>query len=77
MDLKNDDAIMQNLKDAACSSDFIEKFFKLKANGNKKTLVQLLYKHKSELLDNLHSFQKKIACLDYLIFEINNSNKKN
>ena len=75
MDLQNDDAIMQNLKDAACSADFIEKFFKLKANGNTKSLVQLLYKHKAELLNNLHGFQKKIDCLDYLIFEINNSNK--
>lgn len=70
MDLKNDNDIMQNLKDAYCSDEFIKEFFKLKEYGNSKLLVQLLYKHRDKLLDGLHDFQKKIACLDYLIFQI-------
>lgn len=70
MDLKNDKDILQNLKDADCSNEFIEKFFKIREHGNNKMLVQLLYKHKSRLLDCLYDSQKKIDCLDYLIFQI-------
>lgn len=71
MDLKKDKDILQNLKDAACSDEFIEEFFKIREQGNNRMLVQLLYKHKSQLLESLHNFQKKIDCLDYLIFQIN------
>ncbi len=71
MDLKNDKDILQNLKDADCSSEFMEEFFKIKEFGPSKKLVQLLYKHKFSLLDSLHDSQKKIDCLDYLIFQIN------
>ena len=71
MDLKNDKDILQNLKDADCSDEFIEEFFKMKEFASTKQLVQLLYKHKLKLLDCLHDSQKKINCLDYLIFRIN------
>ncbi len=71
MDLKNDNDILQNLKDADCSNEFIEEFFRVKKQGNNTILVRLLYKHKSQLLDSLHDSQRKIYCLDYLIFQIN------
>ena len=71
MGIKKDKDILQNLKDADCSNAFIEEFFKIKKSGKSKELIQLLYKHKSHLLDCLHDFQKKIDCLDYLIFQIN------
>ena len=70
MDLKNDKDILQNLKEADCSDEFIEEFFRVRKHGNDKMLVQLLYKHKSQLLEALHDSQKKIDCLDYLIFQI-------
>ena len=71
MDLKNNQEILQNLKDAACPNEFIEEFFKMKEFGSSKQLIQLLYKHKACLLDGLHESQKKVDCLDYLIFKIN------
>ena len=78
MDLKNDKDILQILKDADCSDELIAKFFKIRELGLNIQLIQLLYKHKSQLLDSLHASQKKIDCLDYLIFQINqavNTNK--
>ncbi len=71
MDLQNDKALMQNLKDSGCSENFIKEFVILKKQGNNNRLIQVLYKHKAKLLANLHDFQKKIDCLDYLIFQIN------
>ena len=76
MDLKNYKDILQNLKDAACSDEFIEEFFRIREHGNYKMLVQLLYKHKSQLLEALHDSQKKNDCLDYLIFQIDQAVKR-
>ena len=71
MNLKNDNSILQNLKDAGCDNQFIETFFQLKEENNKKRLLGLLARHRTVLLDNLHDFQKKIDCLDYLVYQIN------
>lgn len=71
MGLQNDKALMQNLKDSGCSENFIKEFVILKKQGNNNRLIQVLYKHKAKLLANQHDFQKKIDCLDYLIFQIN------
>ena len=42
MNLKNDNSILQNLKDAGCDNQFIETFFQLKEENNKKRLLGLL-----------------------------------
>ena len=63
-----DDKILQNLKDANCSSDFISKFFEL--TGKTKEQIKLLSNHRSELLDDLHTSQKRIDCLDFLIYKL-------
>ena len=72
--MENDKDILQNLKDSDCSDEFIEEFFRIKKAGISKQLIQLLYKHKCKLLERLHNSQKKIDCLDYLIFQINQAN---
>lgn len=59
MDLKSEKNILQILKDADCSDEFMEEFLKLREQGDKRILMQLLYKHKSGLLDCLHASQKK------------------
>ena len=69
--IDNEDKILQNLKDAGCTNEFVEEFFEIRKHGDTKALVQLLYKHKTQLLSSLHDFQKKIDCLDYLVFQIN------
>ncbi len=71
MDLSKNENLIQNLRDADCSAEFIKEFLKIKNSGTTKQLLQLLYKHKSGLLENLHCVQKKIDCLDYLMFHIN------
>ncbi len=66
--------ILQNLKDAGCDAETIEKFFKL-SHCEK---IKLLTQHRMKLLDTLHKYQKKIDCLDYLIFTIRQAkNNKN
>lgn len=63
--------IIQNLKDAGCSSDLINQFFQMADSGKVAEQLRLLYRQRKILLDRLHINQKKIDYLDYLIFCIN------
>lgn len=67
---KNNEKIIQNLKDADCSDSDIELILSLKQTGKHFELLRLLSKHRKNLLDMLHKNQKQIDCLDYLIFNI-------
>ncbi len=58
--------IIQNLKDADCDSCFIDKFL----NASGKERLCLLNRYRKSLLENLHVCQKKLDCLDYLIFNL-------
>lgn len=60
--------IIQNLKDAGCEDRVISHFLSDFENGNFKEGLQLLQKHRGTLLNALHMEQKRIDCLDYLIF---------
>ncbi len=58
--------IIQNLKDADCDTDFIQKF----QAADVKEQISLLNRYRTKLLNNLHLCQRKLDCLDYLIFNL-------
>lgn len=60
----------QNLIDAGCAQTIIDEFLLLCGQGRVKDALRLLAKHRTELLTDLHNSQKKIDCLDYLIFNL-------
>ena len=62
--------IISNLKDAGCSDMLIEQFLNLLQIGTQKEWLRLLNEHRNSLLDSIHDNQKKLDCLDYLIFEM-------
>ncbi|MCD8377371.1 MAG: hypothetical protein LUB59_01135 [Candidatus Gastranaerophilales bacterium] len=62
--------IIQNLKDAGCSENLVQNFFKLDV----KEQISLLAKHRINLLDTLHKNQKQIDCLDYLVLNLKQNN---
>lgn len=64
--------IIKNLKDANCNDSLIKEFFQLKTDGK----LRLLSQHRKNLLEALHKNQKQIDCLDYLIFNIENTKEK-
>lgn len=63
-------AIIQNLKDAGCKEDVIKRFMNYAMEGKLKQQLKLLAKHRCLLLDEIHEEQKKIDCLDYLIYKM-------
>lgn len=61
------DAVIQNLKDAGCEDDFIERFIFTLESSQDKEVFLLLRGWRNSLLDEIHSNQHKLDCLDYLI----------
>lgn len=67
--------IYQNLIDAGCDGDIIEKCMEFVKNGKTLDMLPILSKHRKTLLDSVHTGNKQIDCLDYLIYSLKNKNK--
>ena len=71
MKVKHSEAqIVQNLKDAGCTDEFIQTFIAVLKQKKIPDGIKLLQKHRRFLLDNTHEWEKKIGCLDYLIYQL-------
>ena len=62
------DAIVQNLKDAGCPASTIENI--MEQTGGSPNQKRILNAHRKSLLDTIHEHQKKLDCLDYLLFQL-------
>lgn len=60
--------IRRNLSDAGCNSAISGKFMELHDEGKTAEQLRLLKTHRAALLKKIRDNQKKIDCLDYLIF---------
>lgn len=62
--------LRQNLIDAGCGQELVQKCMDL-AQGKKVAEIQrILAGHRRTLLDTVHAEQKKIDCLDYLVYKM-------
>lgn len=64
----SEENIIQNLQDAGCDSTVIKKFIECLENEGLEKQLLFLKCQRYGLLDDLHKAQKKIDCLDYLIY---------
>lgn len=62
-----DDSIIDGLRDAGCSAELIELYSSAASDCAR---ICLLKRHRRELLDDIHSGQQKLECLDYLIYQL-------
>ena len=62
--------VIRNLKDAGCSRRDIEQFLALDQAGRTQEQLALLALHRQKLLDKVHAEEKRINCLDYLVYQI-------
>lgn len=60
----------QNLEDAGCDKQTKETCMALFQSGNLRGILPLLSNYRKGLLSTVCSGQKKIDCLDYLIYKI-------
>lgn len=70
-----DKATARNLADAGCDEQMIQKFFSLRSNGCRNEQYRLLYAQRACLVERMHDFQRKIDCLDYLIYKMKQNDK--
>ena len=69
-------AVIQNLIDAGCDDKLVEEFLSLEESGQTGKQLTLLSKHRQKLLDRVHVEERRIYCLDYLVYEIQKHQKK-
>ena len=68
-------AVLQNLEDAGCSCDVVNLFCELAERACPEAIIRqdqmmLLNGQRKELLEELHSCQKRLDCLDYLLSQM-------
>lgn len=69
-----EEAIIQNLKDSGCGAETIEEFVEDMRKEKYSEGLKLLAAHRRVLLDELHKEQKRIDCLDYLVYKMKKEN---
>ena len=62
--------LLDNLKAAGCSAKMIAQFLQLGDIGAREAQLRLLAVQRRQLLALLHSEQRRIDCLDYLVFQL-------
>ena len=63
-------ALLDNLEDAGCGREFAEHFLALESAGQHQEQLKLLSNHRRYLLDCLHREERRIDCLDYLVYQL-------
>ena len=63
-------AVIQNLKDAGCDARTVERFVELEEEGKTREQLDLLDNHRRQLLERVHKEEKRIDCLDYLVYQM-------
>ncbi|MEG0274676.1 MAG: hypothetical protein RR690_06055 [Longicatena sp.] len=69
------DSLRQNLLDADCSEKTIAQFMQLEESGQMKEQLRLLSCHRCKLLQEVHERNKKLDCLDYLMYQLKKQQK--
>lgn len=67
--------LRQNLIDAGCSVDAVQTCMALAQEKKTAELMRILSRHRRTLLDTLHQSEKRIDCLDYLVYTLEKQNK--
>lgn len=67
---KGREAVIQNLWDAGCNEKFVENFLICYDRKDYEKQVKLLEGWRKDLLHQVHKGEKRISCLDYLIYQI-------
>lgn len=62
------EALAQNLRDAGCGGEMIERYLSLDPERSSREREMLLKRHRAALLNAIHAEQKKLDCLDYLLY---------
>ena len=66
--------LRENLKDAGCDPDMIHRCEILVRSERQGELMRVLSLHRRALLDAVHENERRIDCLDYLVYQMKKQN---
>ena len=69
-DVGSRESVIQNLEDAGCEAGTIRDFLKWFEQGRKEKQLEVLEYQREYLLDRVHRDERRISCLDYLIYQV-------
>ena len=64
------ESVIQNLEDAGCETEMIRNFLVWFDKGQQAKQLELLEHQREYLLGRVHTDERRISCLDYLIYQI-------
>ena len=59
-----------SLRDAGCDESLAKQMCELNRDGRSRDMERLLQRHRQSLLDNIHAEQRKLDCLDSLMYHV-------
>lgn len=68
--------LRQNLLDAGCGADTVRRCMDLAERRERGELLRVLARHRQALLNAVHEGEKRIDCLDYLVYQIERQENK-
>ncbi len=68
--------LRENPKDAGCDPETIGRCEVLAQGEKRGELMRVLSLHRRALLDAVHENQRRIDCLDYLVYQIEKQDKR-
>ena len=63
-------ALLENLEDTGCGPEVTKRFLTLEKTGQHQEQLKLLSEHRRHLLNCLHREERRIDCLDYLVYQL-------
>ena len=69
--------LRENMKDAGCDPEMIRRCEVLAWGEKQGELMRVLSQHRRALLDAVHENERRIDCLDYLVYQLEKQSKKN
>lgn len=63
-------SVYQNLIDSGCDSQTTEKCMTYMKEGKVPDMLPILIQHRSVLLASVHTGQKRLDCLDFLLYKL-------
>ena len=64
------ESVIQNLEDAGCGTEMIQDFMGWFDKGQQAKQLELLEHQREYLLGRVHRDERRISCLDYLVYQI-------
>lgn len=62
--------LRQNLIDAGCDHEIVQRCMELSQEKETAEMKRILSQHRRTLLDTVHAEEKKLDCLDYLLYKL-------